>query len=147
MKCILWTLVCLTFIAAPDRAQKQSGDELNARAVSSGRLGLPRHPDIILVTIDTLRADHVGCYGYRSVRTPALNELARDGIRFANACTPSPITNSSHASIMTGLLPSAHGVLTFGAPLAPGASTLAEAMKAHGFATAAFIGAVILDKP
>jgi choline-sulfatase len=102
-------------------------------------------PDIFLITIDTLRADHVGCYGDQAIHTPALDRLARDGIRFANAFTPSPITNASHASILTGLVPSRHGVRDFGMPLAPGVPTLAEVMKARGYSTAAFIGAVILD--
>jgi len=101
--------------------------------------------DVFLVTIDTLRADHVGCYGDREIQTPTLDGLARDGIRFANAFTPSPITNTSHASILTGLLPSHHGVTDFVAPLAPDTRTLAEIMKEAGFVTAAFIGAVILD--
>src|SRR6266851_4917505 len=83
-------------------------------------------PDIFLITIDTLRADHVHCYGYEQIQTPALDALAKDGIRFANAFTPSPITNTSHASILTGLLPSTHGVMTFGVPLPPEARTLAE---------------------
>src|SRR5215831_13736656 len=102
-------------------------------------------PDIFLVTIDTLRADHVHCYGYEHVETPALDRLARDGIRFSQAFTPSPITNASHASILTGLVPSRHGVRDFGMPLGPGAPTVAEVMKAHDYSTAAFIGAVILD--
>jgi choline-sulfatase len=104
-----------------------------------------RAPDIFLITIDTLRADHVGCYGDQTIRTPALDRLARDGVRFTSAFTPSPITNASHASILTGLVPSHHGVRDFGVPLAPGVATLAEVLKAHGYSTAAFIGAVILD--
>jgi choline-sulfatase len=87
-------------------------------------------PDVFLITIDTLRADHVGCYGYKQVETPALDALAADGVRFTHAFTHSPITNTSHATILTGLLPSVHGVTDFGIPLSQ---------------TAAFIGAVILD--
>jgi arylsulfatase A-like enzyme/Flp pilus assembly protein TadD len=102
-------------------------------------------PDIFLVTIDTLRADHVHCYGYEPIETPALDGLARDGIRFTNAFTPSPITNSSHASILTGMLPSVHGVTNFGAPLRPIPATGAELLKARGYQTAAFIGSVVLD--
>ena len=63
-------------------------------------------PEVFLITIDTLRADHVHCYGYESIQTPALDALAKDGIRFTQAFTPSPITNTSHISILTGLLPS-----------------------------------------
>lgn len=102
-------------------------------------------PDVFLVTIDTLRADHVGCYGYKQVDTPALDGLAADGVRFAHAYTHSPITNSSHSSILTGLLPGIHGVTDFGVPLAPQHPTWAEFLKKRGYKTAAFIGAVILD--
>jgi len=102
-------------------------------------------PDIFLVTIDTLRADHVHCYGYDGVQTPALDGLAQDGTRFSNAFTPSPITNTSHTSILTGLLPSSHGVTDFAIPLAPAHATWAEILKQQGYKTAAFIGAVILD--
>src|ERR1700691_3953048 len=76
-------------------------------------------PDVFLVTIDTLRADHVHCYGYNHVETPALDGLARDGVRFEQAFTPSPITNTSHASILTGLWPGSHGVTDFAVPLSP----------------------------
>ena len=103
------------------------------------------HPDVFLITIDTLRADHVHCYGYDKISTPTLDLLAKDGIRFAQAFTPSPITNSSHATILTGLLPSRHGVTDFAVPLANRHATLAELLQKHGYHTAAFIGAVILD--
>ncbi len=102
-------------------------------------------PDVYLVTIDTLRADHVHCYGDDRIQTPALDSLARDGIRFAQAFTPSPITNTSHTSILTGLLPSVHGVTGFGIPLARRYPTWAELLKQNGYETAAFIGAVVLD--
>ena len=102
-------------------------------------------PDVFLITIDTLRADHVHCYGYENIHTPALDGLAKDGIRFEQAFTPSPITNTSHTSILTGLLPSSHGVTDFAVPLAPSHPTLAELLKKSGYHTAAFIGAVILD--
>ena len=98
-----------------------------------------------LITIDTLRADHVHAYGDEDIQTPALDDLARHGIRFAQAFTPSPITNSSHASILTGLLPSGHGVTDFARPLVSESPTWAEALKKRGYQTAAFIGAVILD--
>jgi choline-sulfatase len=102
-------------------------------------------PDVYLITIDTLRADHVGCYGYKQVETPALDALAADGVRFTEAFTHSPITNTSHITILTGLLPSVHGVTDFGIPLSPQHVTAAELLKKHGYQTAAFIGAVILD--
>lgn len=102
-------------------------------------------PDVYLITIDTLRADHVRCYGYDQVQTPALDNLAQAGIRFAQAFTPSPITNTSHTTILTGLLPSSHGVTDFAMPLDSSHITWAEFLKQKGYHTAAFIGAVILD--
>src|SRR6202166_1188247 len=116
-------------------------------APKSANTAAPRSssPDIFLVTIDTLRADHVGCYGYKQVETPALDALAADGVRFTQAFTHSPITNTSHITILTGLLPSVHGVTDFGIPLSPQHVTAAELLKKHGYRTAAFIGAVILD--
>lgn len=117
-------------------------------AVSLGAGQAPRkaaQPEVFLITIDTLRTDHVHCYGYESIQTPALDGLAKDGIRFTQAFTPSPITNTSHTSILTGLLPSTHGVTDFAVPLAPTHPTLAELLKKNGYHTAAFIGAVILD--
>ncbi len=102
-------------------------------------------PDVFLITLDTLRADRVGAYGFQKAKTPALDRLAREGVRFAHAYTPSPITNTSHASILTGLNPSAHGVTDFGIPLAASHATLAQALKLRGYNNAAFIGAVILD--
>jgi choline-sulfatase len=102
-------------------------------------------PDVFLITIDTLRADHVHCYGYDRVQTPALDALAKDGARFNQAFTPSPITNTSHTTILTGLLPSSHGVTDFAIPLPTSHATWAEWLKKSGYHTAAFIGAVILD--
>src|ERR1700686_5554158 len=102
-------------------------------------------PDVFLITIDTLRADHVGCYGYKQIETPELDALAADGVRFTQAFTHSPITTTSHITILTGLLPSVHGVPVFGVPLPPQHVTAAELLKKRGYQTAAFIGAVILD--
>jgi len=102
-------------------------------------------PDVYLITIDTLRADHVKVYGYDKIETPALDALAQEGVRFTQAFTPSPITNTSHTTILTGLLPSLHGVTDFAFPLAPEHATWAELLKQKKYKTAAFIGAVILD--
>lgn len=118
-------------------------------AAASGQTNPPARklspPDVYLVTIDTLRADHVHCYGYDRVETPTLDGLAKEGIRFSQAFTPSPITNTSHTTILTGLLPSHHGVTDFAVPLASSHLTLAEVLKKKGYHTGAFIGAVILD--
>ena len=111
----------------------------------TGLSGAATPPNIFLITIDTLRADHVHCYGYNQIQTPALDDLAKTGIRFTRAFTPSPLTNSSHTSILTGLLPSVHGVTDFGIPLDDSRATMAELLRAKGYHTAAFIGAIILD--
>jgi choline-sulfatase len=102
-------------------------------------------PSVFLITIDTLRADHLHCYGYNQIQTLALDGLAADGILFTNAFTPAPITNVSHASILTGLQPSSHGVTDFGLPLAPSHATWAELVKPRRYQTAAFIGSIVLD--
>src|SRR2546423_5440213 len=120
---------------------------LAAVTVTAGDNGpeKPPRPDVFLITIDTLRSDHVHGYGYESIGTPAMDLLAKQGIRFTQAFTPSPITNTSHVSILTGLLPSSHGVTDFGIPLSTKNPTLAELLQKQGYRTAAFIGAVILD--
>jgi arylsulfatase A-like enzyme/Tfp pilus assembly protein PilF len=116
-----------------------------AVSVSSAQTVIGSSPDVYLITIDTLRADHVHCYGDDQIQTPALDSIARDGVRFTQAFTPSPITNTAHTSILTGLLPSVHGVTDFGIPLAKTIPTWAELLKQNGYQTAAFIGAVVLD--
>src|SRR5580658_8952863 len=99
---ICWPVLMGCFVApAALRCQSQAPEAFSPPASP---------PAIFLVSIDTLRADHVGCYGDRNIQTPALDGLAADGIRFASAFTASPITNPSHASILTGLLPAHHGV-------------------------------------
>ena len=96
---------------------------------------------MLLITIDTLRADRLGAYGDSLARTPAIDRLAREGVVFERAYTPVPITLPAHASLMTGLLPPAHGVRGNGGfALGPSEKTLAEVFKASGRRTAAFIG-------
>ncbi|MEO8500113.1 MAG: sulfatase-like hydrolase/transferase [Vicinamibacteria bacterium] len=117
-------------------------------AACANRGTAPAPPlSILLVTIDTLRADRLGAYGDLKARTPILDGLARAGAVFERVYTPVPITLPAHASIMTGLLPPAHGVRGNGAfALGPNIPTLAEAMKASGRRTAAFIGGFPLVK-
>ncbi len=99
-------------------------------------------PNLLLVTIDTLRADHVGAYGAAFAQTPTLDSLAARGVRFANALSAAPLTGPSHATILTGLLPPQHGVrdnIVFS--LDPRHKTLATRLKALGYRTGAFVGA------
>ncbi|HVN33503.1 MAG TPA: sulfatase-like hydrolase/transferase, partial [Thermoanaerobaculaceae bacterium] len=83
--------------------------------------------NILLVTLDTTRADRLGCYGYADAETPALDALARDGVLFQRCITPTAFTLPSHASIMTGRYPASHGVRINGdLALADAQTTLAE---------------------
>jgi arylsulfatase A-like enzyme/Tfp pilus assembly protein PilF len=108
------------------------------------RGALPRH--LLLVTIDTLRADAVGVYGSSSAATPVIDRLGAGGIRFATARAHNVLTLPSHANILTGRLPPDHGVRdNAGFRLAASHSTLATMLKAHGFQTGAFISAFPLD--
>jgi arylsulfatase A-like enzyme/Flp pilus assembly protein TadD len=101
---------------------------------------------VVLVSIDTLRADHVGAYGAESARTPTLDALAARGVRFEQAISPVPLTLPSHTTLMTGLRPPSHGVRHNGIfSLADDVPVLAEKLKEAGFATGAFVAAVVLD--
>jgi tetratricopeptide (TPR) repeat protein len=118
-------------------------------AQSAGAMGnRGREPkyNLLLITIDTLRADHLGCYGYHQVKTPSIDGLAKEGVLFSKAFTPVPITLPSHVTIMTGLYPIQHGIRNNGNfILGPDFTTLAEVMKAQGYRTGACIGAFVLD--
>jgi choline-sulfatase len=105
------------------------------------------HPNVILITIDTLRADHVGCYGAQMVKTPTLDALARDGVVFERAISQVPLTWPSHAVILTGTYPFQNGVQDFtGQPLSPQFRSVAQAFKQAGYATGAVISAFVLDR-
>lgn len=105
------------------------------------------NPNLILVTLDTVRADHLGCYGDRDAVTPWLDRLAAEGVRFANASAPVPLTLPSHASILSGLLPPHHGLRNNGLGAYPAdRSTLASVLAKEGYRTGAFIGAFVLDR-
>jgi arylsulfatase A-like enzyme/tetratricopeptide (TPR) repeat protein len=102
---------------------------------------------ILLVTIDTLRADRLGAYGYTAARTPVLDGLAARGVRFDDATAHAPLTHPSHAAVMTGRYPGAFGIKLNGmTPLPPEAVTLAERFKTAGRATGAVVATVILDE-
>ena len=118
---------------------------------TSGLGALPRGVDaaglnLVIVTLDTTRADRIGCYGAKDVATPHLDALAAGGVRFDAAVSPMPLTLPAHCTLFTGLLPGAHRVRDNGGfKLAPDHVTLAEVLKAHGFATGGFVSAFVLD--
>ena len=129
--CLLfWAIACLTTVAGGQAPAPGPGSSTS----------------VLLITVDTLRADRLGCYGGRRVETPAMDALAAEGARFEDALAQVPITLPSHAVILTGTYPMYNGVRDFtshGIP--PGISLLAEAFKRQGYQTAAFVSAFVLD--
>jgi arylsulfatase A-like enzyme/tetratricopeptide (TPR) repeat protein len=104
-------------------------------------------PNLVLITLDTTRADRLGCYGYASAKTPHIDALAKEGVLFEQAASPVPLTQPAHSSLMTGTYPTYHGVRINGsAALSQAQTTLAEILGANGYQTGAFIGAFVLDK-
>jgi len=105
----------------------------------------PRH--LLLVSLDTLRADHLGSYGYVGAQTPRLDALARSGLRFETATTVVPLTLPAHSSLMTGTFPAWHGVRDNGGFYVDETQvTLAEVLRDKGYRTGGFVGAFVLDR-
>ncbi len=104
-------------------------------------------PNVLLITVDTLRDDHLGCYGNEWIRTPHIDRLADEGVLFENTICSIPLTNPSHSTILTGLHPAGHGVLlNEPAGLRSGVTTLSEILAARGYRTAAFVSGVTLKR-
>lgn len=102
--------------------------------------------NVVLVTLDTTRADRIGCYGYSQALTPALDSLAREGVLFEHARTPYPLTLPAHASILTGSNPPEHGLHVNGrGALGKDIPVLTEALRRANYETGAFLGAYVLD--
>jgi choline-sulfatase len=107
----------------------------------------PVRPNILLVTLDTTRADRIGAYGYGAAQTPRLDGLARRGVLFERALSAAPITLPAHTSLMTGAYPFTHGVRNNGTfSLGDTVPTLATTLQAAGYRTAAFVSAFVLDR-
>jgi arylsulfatase A-like enzyme/Tfp pilus assembly protein PilF len=102
---------------------------------------------IVLISVDTLRADHVGCYGAPDARTPNLDTIAAEGVRFAAALSPVPLTLPAHATLLSGRDPHAHGVRHNSIHrVPPGVPLLAGQLAEAGYATAAVVAARVLDR-
>lgn len=125
------TVVCLIFAAA-------------AGGLSTGASG--QTPPVILISIDTLRADHLSAYGYTRVHTPNIDSFADHGTLFTQADCQIPFTFPSHASMMTSVYPFGAQVEENAVPLPSGAVTLASVLRSRGYRTAAFIGTVFMEK-
>ena len=126
---------CLALGALAGCAEHSDGD------------GAKRPESVLLITLDTTRADRLGCYGYRSAHTPCIDALAERGVRFHSAYATAPITLAAHVSLLTGTYPCAHGIRDNGIfELGDQAETLAEVFQAQDYATAAFVSAYVVDR-
>lgn len=133
------------------RAKRAAGVAVLVLAATLVYFALRREPgptawNLVLLSVDSLRADHLSSYGATTVRTPHMDRLASEGVLYENVSTVAPTTLPSHASLFTGLTPLAHGVHdNVGFYLDDRYTTLAEHLKSQGYDTAAFIGAFVLD--
>jgi len=107
--------------------------------------GDPARPDIVLVSIDSLRADHLSSYGYDRKTTPHLDDLAGDGVRFTHARAASPWTLPSHLTMFTGKWPTDHQVVEDDLALSPDVPVITEALQKAGYTTAAFVSTVYVS--
>jgi len=123
---------------------RRAASLLLAVALLAAGCGAPRPRNLLLISLDTLRADHLGCYGYPRPTSPFLDQLASRGVLFEQAWATSPWTLPSHASLFTGLYPSQHGVVNNHVGLPPELPTLAEVMRERSFATAGFVSGIFL---
>ncbi len=136
---------CLWFLPVVILLGCQSIQKESSQAIR--RLPAWRPLNILIVTIDTLRADHLGCYGYSKIETPNLDRLARSGVLFENAFSQVPITPPSHASIFTGTYPMVHQVRSLGGfSLDSSHPTIATILQQKGWQTAAFVGSTAVAR-
>ena len=134
------TACCLCILAFLSISRDPEG--IQASAVQGSR-----DADVILITIDTTRADHLSCYGPRGAKTPHLDALAARGVRFTHATAQVPLTLPSHACIMTGTYPAVNGLRDMGGfILEKNHPTIASIAHSAGFETAAFVGSRVLSK-
>ena len=105
----------------------------------------PPRPNVVIVTVDTLRADRLGVYGSETTRTPAIDRLAAEGLVFDDASAPLPETRPSHLTLFTSLVPSSHGVLSNAVSFPDGLTTLPTLFAAAGWETAGFAGCGLFD--
>src|SRR5262249_21730275 len=149
MKRYIWIPIVLAAVAAAGAAwflrtrplRTDAGIDVGnlPRGVSRDRLNL------VVITLDTTRADRIGAYGARDVERPAIDHLADEGVLFEQAVSAAPLTLPAHSSIFTGKFPPEHGVRDNGGFfLGPEQTTLAELLKARGYRTGGFVAAYVL---
>src|ERR1700739_699818 len=116
-----------------------------ALAVTPSPAAAANQPNVILITLHTVRADRMGFLGSKYGLTPQLDALARQGVVFEHAYSQAPITPVSHATILTGTFPQYHGIRNFGDRLPPSVPFLPDILHGQGYHTGAFVGSIILD--
>jgi choline-sulfatase len=131
---LIWAIIALSLLVPATASQ--------SFALRRTVLGTP----VILISVDTLRADHLSCYGDKRIHTPRIDALTEGGTLFAHSASLVPLTFPSHVTLLTSTYPFANGIEDNGEDLPPGAVTLATMLKAHGYRTAAFVSTFILDR-
>lgn len=123
------------------------GSELSTPSSPTRGEGAAPRPPLVLVTLDTFRADHLGAIGgyWREVRTPHLDALAEEGLLFTEGVAPVPLTLPSHAAMLTGAGPLETGLVRNGEPLSPDLALVSERLAGEGWTTGAFVSAAVLD--
>src|SRR5260370_26815114 len=139
-------LVLMVVIGLVRRARQPPRTEAEARQRLLALSPSPRDLNLVVITLDTTRADRLGCYGFAGIDTPNIDTLAAEGVLFDHATATVPLTFPSHSSIFTGLVPPHHGVRDNGGFFLDDAkTTLAKRLRQAGYATGAFVGAWVLE--
>ncbi len=139
-------LVAAALLAGWGLLHARTGDGASVNLGDVVQPGAASGYNLLLVTLDTTRPGHLGCYGYDLAHTPTIDRLASHGVLFTDAVTSVPLTLPSHATILTGQYPARLGVGDNGQRVAEEHTTLAEILKAQGYETAAFVGSFVLDQ-
>jgi arylsulfatase A-like enzyme len=133
-------------LAGGESCQPEAAEPPSSASVAGQPAAPADRPCVLLITLDTTRADRLGCYGYQGAATPTLDGLAEQGLLFERALTASPVTLPAHTTLLTGLDPIEHGVRDNGLfKASPQLKTLAEIFSAAGYSTAAFVSAYVLS--
>jgi len=148
------TVALLGAVACKSSAKTENSDATksnqataNSQTATDTSSGTLQPINIVFITLDTVRADHLHCYGNAKIKTPTIDALARNGVLFEKAVAQAPLTLPSHASMFTGTNPNVHHVRdTGGFVLQPSSITMAHILQKHGWNTAAFVSSSVLMK-
>jgi len=144
-----WRVACFVAASASSALLPSPGPRGLAAATAAQNPPVTerlKSPPVILISVDTLRADRLSCYGYKVRATPHIDRMAEGGTLFAQVSSQVPLTLPSHVSLLTSTYPFANGIEDNGEQLPPDAVTLASVLKSQGYRTAAFVGGFVLDR-